>query len=252
MNNLIRGEFYKLRKRKYFIGMLVLWGVFALIFSSCILNDAYMRPNYVQELSGINVMVRFLETQVLSYILYAVLAGVFIAKDMEDSTLFNSFIYGYSRIEVIFSKIIVYILVSLIYEIITIVIMGTIFSAMYGFVNTADINIPAFLLRIIFIGFLSCISTLLISATTAVVTKNTIMTFVSPIIVFFTMFIFVNTIHTSFARLLEWLLPYVSIEWALAPFAPIGEVYRGIASCVIMIIITSTIIFKHLEKSDLK
>lgn len=252
MNNLIRGEFYKLRKRKYFIGMLILWLLFALIFSSFILNDANMNSDYFKELSGINAIVRFLGSQSLIYVLYAVFAGAFIAKDMEDSTLFNSFTYGYNRNKVIFSKVIVYILVSLICEVITMIIIGIVFSAMYGFINISEINIPMYILRIIFIGLLSCISTLLISATVAIVTKNIIITFVSPIIIVFTMFLHVNTLRTSFARIFEYILPYASVGWALAPFAPIGEVHRGIASSLIMIIITSTIIIKHLEKSDLK
>lgn len=252
MNNLIRGEFLKLRKSKYFIGMLVLWILFAIIFSSYILNDASTNSKYLKQLSGISVIVSFLESQSLIYILYSVFAGAFIAKDMENATLYNSFTYGYNRNKVIFSKIIVYILVSLFYEVITIIIIGTLFSAMYGFVNITEININIFLLRIIGIGLLSCISTLLISAAIATITKNIIITFVSPIIILCTMLLHANIIHTKFARLLDYFLPYVSVDRALAAFAPIGEVNREIISSLIMIIITVTIIIKHLEKSDLK
>jgi hypothetical protein len=106
MSNLIRGEFYKLRKSRYFI-----WGIFLALVSAffmisyCNDNIHKLTGANPQILSGMYSIYYPFTCIIFTSFIFSLLAGEFIAKDLKNN-ISKSFIYGYKRSEVILTRII--------------------------------------------------------------------------------------------------------------------------------------------------
>lgn len=240
MINLIRGEFYKIKRSKYFVGIMFLWALLGVSISYIIIKEA----NAHRTVSGINAVVFFLQFQILINFLYAAFAGVFVASDFEHNTINMTFTYGYSRSKVILSKIIVYIIYSLLMELVTVVIMGIIFSAVYGFNDFGEINLGLYLIRIIFIELLCSTATTLIIAAVSVISKSIIITLASPVVMFIPMLL--NNEHI-FA-----FLPYRAATIGIAPFAPKNTIIISVVSSLVTIFVITMVLRKYLSKLDIK
>ena len=152
MSNLIRGEFYKLRKSRYFIGLIFLSLVAAFFMMS------YYDDN-VNRLTGTNPEVASgmysiyypFTCIIFTSFIFSLFAGEFIAKDLKNN-INKSFSYGYKRSKIILSKLIVFIIFSLFIELIYTVILVCYADKAYWFDYNIE-NILA-LIRIIGIGTL--------------------------------------------------------------------------------------------------
>ncbi len=246
MSNLIRGEFYKLKKSKCFIGMMFLWALFSMMIVYCLIKDAHVNSR----MCGVLGIEEFLRLQIFFNFLYAIFAGMFISNDFSNNTINRTFTYGYSRSEVILSKIIVYVLSSLLLEIVAAVIIGILFTTMYGFNNLSGINIQLYLVRMIFVSILCIIASSLIIAAVSVISKSIIITLVSALVIFCT----VNFTDgfVKFAKAVFCIFPCAAILGGIAPFVDKVTIIITIVSSIVASIISVFVIIKHLSKLDIK
>lgn len=246
MINLIRGEFYKLKKSKCFVGMIFLWALFSMMIVYCLIKDAHANIS----MCGVLGIAEFLQLQIFFNFLYATFAGLFISNDFSNNTINRTFTYGYSRSQVILSKIIVYVLYSLLLEVVTAVITGILFTKMYGFNNFDGVNIQLYLFRVIFVSMLCIIASSLIIAVVSVLSKSIIITLTSAFAILW--IINFTSGFEKFAKAVFCILPCASILVSMAPFAPKGEIIITIVSSIIVSIISVLVIIKHLNKLDIK
>lgn len=250
MSNLIRGEFYKLRKGKYFIGMIFL----ALVASFFLIRDFDSKtqilrgthPELVNGMYSINYAFQYI---LFSSFLFALFAGEFIAKDLKNN-MSKSFIYGYKRSEVILSKLIVFIISSLFIGLIYTTISVIYASVNYGFCEALNYNTILFLIRIIVIGIMYNTATISIVAMIAIVTKNSLCTVVSPIL--FILSFFLSELNPPISTIVAYACPFIVGSVAISQFAPKADIIIGITSSIITFIITIVVSLVYAKHEDIK
>lgn len=248
MNNLIRGEFYKLRKSRYFIE-----GTFLSIISAFIIMSKY--DDNIHRLTGANFEITSgmysiyypFTCIIFTSFIFSLFAGEFIAKDLKTN-ISKSFIYGYKRSKVVLSKLMVFIIFSLFIELIYTVILVCCADKSYGFDYSIE-NILA-LIRIIGIGILYNVATISIVAMIAIITKNRLVTICSPILFLFSILILVR--QSFISVIVAYVCPFIIGEAAIARFAPTSDIIIGIVSSLITLIITIGGSLIYTKREDIK
>lgn len=181
MSNLIKGEFYKLRKSKYFIGMIILSIISSFYFVFSWFNDMTNRGQLgsVNGLDSISYSPMFI---VYSSFLFALLGGEFISKDLKNGSISKSFSYGCKRNQVILSKLIVFILFSLFLEAIYTIILVTYVSINYSFCEGFNLSNILYLVISIVSGIMYNVASICIISMVAIITKSRFCTFISATI----------------------------------------------------------------------
>ena len=164
--------------------------------------------------------------------IFALFAGQFIAKDLKEN-ISKSFIYGYKRSNVIVSKLIVFIIFSLFIELIYTTIL-----AYYGraYCPKLDIENVLYLIRIIVIGTIYNVATTSIVAMIAIITRNNLVTVVSPIL--FSLCSSVTNNKSCISIIVTYACPFIIGEGAMDRFASNSDIIIGIVSSVLTLIIT--------------
>ncbi len=249
MSNLIRGEFYKLRKSKYFIGMILL----AIVTSFFLIiqwdNDAQIwqtsHPDIVNGLYSVSYAFQFIA--VTSFI-FALLGGGFISKDFETSNISKSFSYGYKRSKAILSKLIVFIIFSLLLELIYTSILVAYVSMNHGFCEDLNLSTILYLTRVIAIGIMYNVAIMCIIAMIAIITKSIFCTFALP-------FIFLISSSMADIHIGSYLfsyMPYIVGLRAMGIFSSKAEIIRSISSSVVIFIITIGASVLYVGNEDIK
>ena len=99
MSNLIRGEFYKLRKSNYFIGIIFL-AIVASFFLITVWDKDMQRLQKAHSnflINGVSSIQYGFEYIIYTSFIFALLGGEFIAKDFKNNNISKSFSYGYTR-----------------------------------------------------------------------------------------------------------------------------------------------------------
>lgn len=236
MSNLVRGEFYKLRKSKYFIGMIIMSIAISFPFIEIWSGDIQRNTMLHHGMYSIHYSFMFIS---FSSILFALLAEDFIAKDFKNRSISKSFAYGYGRKEVILSKLIVFIMFSLFLELIYTVILVIYASMKYGFCDTLDTNAIMYLFRMISIGIIYNAATISVIGAVAVITKSSFFTFISPIILFIGYYLcFESSLGSKkLFVVISYIHPYIRGIWAMGRFAPILDIIAGAASSILILTI---------------
>ncbi|HDK7166957.1 ABC transporter permease [Clostridium sporogenes] len=256
MGNLIRGEFYKIRKSKYFIGMIFL----ALGASSFLINSFDVNAKSLIKISseipnGMHSIRDAFEWIPGTSFIFALFAAEFIAKDLKNN-MSKSFIYGYKRSKVILSKLIVFIISSLFLQLIYTTILVTYVSINYGFGEALNYSTILYLIRVIIIGIMYNVATISIVAMIAIITKNNLCTIVSPIlfILSFSALTFsvvkLNSSHIS--AIITYVCPFIIGKAAMVKFAPKSHIIIGIISSVAIFTITTLISLSYVKHKDIK
>lgn len=248
MRNLIRGEFYKLRKSRYFIGMIFLALVSASFMMIHYEDNIHRLTEANSEItSGMYLIYYPFTCIIFTSFMFSLFAGEFIAKDLKNN-ISKSFIYGYKRSEVILSKLAVFIIFSLFIELIYTVISVYCADKAYWF----DYNIENILvlIRIISIGTLYNVATISIVTMIAIITKNRLVTVCSPILFLLSILIFVNKSFLSI--IVAYIFPFIIGEAAIARFAPASDIIIGIVSSVLTLIITIGVSLIYVKREDIK
>jgi hypothetical protein len=144
--------------------------------------------------------------------------------------------------------LIVFILFSLFIELIYSIIVFYYAGRAYWFDYNVE-NILA-LIRIIGIGILYNVATISIVAMIAVITKNNLVTVVSPILFFLTIPIF--ALNNILSIIVAYICPFIIGEAAIARFAPTSDIIIGIISSLLTLIITICGSLIYTKREDVK
>lgn len=251
MINLIRGEFYKLRKSKYFIGVFFLtlavsfflkrrWDITEHILSS---------ENSCNLIYGIYSIATAFEYIGSVIFMFALLAGEFIANDFKNRTLSKSFIYGYNRSKVVISKLIVAITYFLFIELIYTVILVIYASRHNGFCEVLNFSTMLYLIRIIVVGVMYNVAIMCIVSMVAIITKNNLYTIASAVIYLFTM-IFIEG-SPNLKDIFFW-MPHIAGVNAIQIFSSRSEIVRSIILSMLTFIITIGGSLLYVKHGDIK
>jgi hypothetical protein len=255
MSNLIRGEFYKLRKSKYFIAMILLSLVVAyrLIYRWDFMVICDRKPT--NQLFGIySILDAFDYIDGTACLIFAILAGEFIANDFKNNTLSKSFIYGYERSKVIISKLIVFVTFSLFLELIYTTIFVIYTSSKQGFCEVLDVNTVLYLIRILVVGTIYSISVICVIAMIAVITKNTLYTIGSTFIFFITMSLVEDLPGSRYQNLVpstSW-MPHVVTKNAMQICSLQSEIVTSIILSILISIIVIAGSLLYVNHKDIK
>lgn len=247
MSNLIRGEFYKLRKSRYFIGMIFM-AIVVSFFLITIWDKDIQRLQKVHSnflMNGVSSIQYGFEYIIYTSFIFALLGGEFIAQDFKNNNISKSFSYGYTRGKVIISKLIVFIIACLFLEIIYTTILVIYVSINHGFCEVLNLSTILYLTRVIIVGIMYSAATICIIAMIAMITKSALCTFVSPVI-------FLLSLQLSFSKIGTYILPYVAGRGAIAKFAPKEEIMLGIISSLLTFIITIGGSMLYVRYEDIK
>lgn len=251
MSNLIRGELYKLRKSKYFIGMIFL----TLIISCFLLRRFYAIVTSVGDQSfelanGMYSIEYAFESIISTSFIFSLFAGEFVAKDLKNN-MSKSFIYGYKRSKVILSKLIVFIISFLLLELIYITILVINTSITYGFYKVLNYSTILYLIRLVVIGIMYNIATMSIVFMIAIITKRNVCTVISPILFMLATTVALNC-KPPISNIVSFAFPFIVGEKALAKFAPRLDIIIAIISSVVIFTITTLISLLYVKHKDIK
>lgn len=247
MSNLIRGEFYKLRKSKYFIVMILLSICAGFLLIAQWESEGKKQFIGINGVNSISYAIGFI--MICSFI-FAVLGVVFIVNDFNNGIISKSFSYGYRRTKVIWSKLVVFMIFSLVLELIYTTILLIYVSYNYGFYEDLDLNLILYLARVISLGVMYNLATISIIIMIAIITKDNFCTFASPIILLMT-FSLAFSSHPYISHVFLY-LPYITGLRAINIFSSKAEIIRCIISSVVTFIITiggSLLYIKHEDMS---
>ncbi|GAA0076100.1 hypothetical protein UT300005_04780 [Clostridium sp. CTA-5] len=252
MNNLIRGEFYKLIKSKYFIWMIILSLVFG-FFLMCQWDTDVQRLQEVHQerMNGLYAITYALQYIISTIFIIALIAGEFIAKDFKNSNISKSFSYGYSRSKVILSKLIVFIIFCLFLELIYILVLVGYVSYNSGFCNVLNLNTILYLFRISSVGVMYILSIICIIGMIAIITKSNLYTIISPILLFI-IFQLSNLTNGSYISKAAGFMPYIIGPVATRPFSTKEEIIISIISSLTTLIITISVSLLYGEREEIK
>ncbi|OSA99454.1 UNVERIFIED_ORG: ABC transporter permease [Clostridium botulinum] len=252
MNNLIRGEFYKLIKSKYSIAMIMLSLIFGLFLMCQWDTDAERLQNVHKEImNGLYAVSYAFQYSIATSILFSILAGEFIAKDFKNSNMSKSLGYGYSRSKVILSKLIVFTIFCLFLEFIYISILVIYVSSNNGFCELLTQNTILYLVRIAIIGVLYILATICIIVMIAIITKSNFYTIILPIFLFIS-FELAYSNFGSYVSKAFYYMPYIIGTIAVRPFSSEAEIIRSIISSIITLSITIGVSLLYVEREDIK
>lgn len=250
MSNLIRGEFYKLRKSKYFVGMMFLSVIVGFFLTDMWSRDREMNVMFahypIDVLHSIGYAFNFI---VFSSFFFALLAGEFIAKDFKTHRLSNIFSYGYSRNKIILSKFIVFIVCSLFLEIIYLTIFVIYVSSRHGFCEVLNLSVILQFIRMVVVGILFNLATISLLALISVLTKSSYITLIAPI---FILFSFGYYVHTGFrVHILEY-MPYIYGGNGLSTLKSEAAVIKSIISLFLSFGITIGVSLLYIKYEDIR
>lgn len=251
MSNLIRGEFYKLRKSKYFIGMIFL----SLVAGSLLIiqwdTDEKFKVSDLGLITGINSISYALEFIILTSFMFALLAGEFIAKDFKNNNINKCFSYGYTRSQIILSKLIIFIIFSVLLEVIYTTILVIYVSMKHGFCEVLNVATLLYLFRVIVVGIMYNIATICIIAMIAIITKSNFCTIVTPVIFIISISLAYSTMCPYISKIFVY-FPYIIGEHAITRFGPEGDIIRAIISSTLTFIITIGGSLLYIKHEDIK
>ncbi|BCZ44626.1 hypothetical protein psyc5s11_06930 [Clostridium gelidum] len=247
MSNLIRGEFYKLRKSKCLIGM-----IFLAICAGFLLIGEWENEGrrMFSGINGVNSISLAIGMIVICNFLFSILSVAFIVNDFKNGGISKSYSYGFRRSEVILSKLIVFMLFSLVLELIYTTILVIYVSYNYGFCEVFNFNTILYLIRVISVGGMYNLATISIITMIAIITKNNLCTFVSPIILLMTFSLACSSYpYISHAFLY---LPYMTGIRAINIFSSEADIIRCIISSIVTFIITIGGSLLYIKYEDIK
>ncbi|APQ72910.1 ABC transporter permease [Clostridium botulinum] len=250
MSNLIRGEFYKLRKSKYFIGIILLTLLVSfLMIKGFYSNVTSVRKEHLELAHGMYSIEYAFEWIPLTSFIFSLFAGEFVAKDLKNN-ISKSFIYGYKRSKVILSKLIVFIISFLFLELIYITILVIYASINYGFCETLNYSTILYLIRIVVIGIMYNVATMSIVFMIAIITKSNVCTVISPIL--FMLAFQALDFKPPISTIVSFVFPFIVGGRALARFAPKLDIIIAIISSVVIFTITTLISLSYVKHKDIK
>lgn len=217
MSNLIKGEWYKLRKSRYFFGWIFLAVTFGMLLTQMWIEDREMNPTFNDVIKNGAMSIQYAYERIsMGCFLFALFGAMFIVNDFNNRNLGRSFSYGFNRSKLILSKLTVYILFSLFLEFIYTTVLVIYASNKYGFCEKINANFILYLFSVLVSLILFSIATISIIAAVAIVTRSFFITLILPIIFFGSnIFLYKNMGSYLFVLLscMPWLRPLVNFKY---------------------------------------
>lgn len=246
MSNLIRGEFYKLRKSKYLIEILVLLTIVSSYFYVLICSSDIVKNENYDYINGVSYIPYSSLFIIFSSFIFALLGGEFIAKDFKSGNMSRIFGYEYRKEQVVLSKLIVFMLFSLLLEVVYTSILVIYVSVNYSFCEGIDFNNVLYLFMATGIGIMYNLAAICIIAMVAIITKSRLCTFVSGAIglVSFRLYDSINSEVFMF-------IPWISGKRAMGAMYS-SNIGMSLMSSFIIVITTIGVSLWYVKYKDIK
>ncbi|WP_160689813.1 ABC transporter permease [Clostridium sp. C2-6-12] len=217
MINLIRGEWYKLRKSRYFLGIIFLAVIFGMFLTEMWIEDREMNPTFNDVIKNGAMSIQYAYERIsMGSFLFALFGEMFIVNDFNNRNFVRSFSYGFKRSKLILSKLIVYILFSLFLELIYTIVLVTYVSNKYGFCGKINGDFILYLFSVVVSLILFSIAIISIIAAVAIITRSFFITLVLPIMIFGSyIYMYKNVGSHCFVLFscMPWLRPLVNFQY---------------------------------------
>lgn len=248
MNNLIKGEFFKIRKNlniKLYITIILISSIiFCGYFQICIQKN----PQSFHNISGIRIFYSLLSSVVYQNFLYALIAAIFICKDFQNQTINKIFTFGYKRIEILLSKFFVYLIICIVTFYAFTLFSTIIFSLFHGFGEDLNTGFILILLKSILVNILGIITISSITFFISILSRKSILTIISPLIIFI---IFMNIANVK-SFIISNLLPFNLVIDALNNKVRLIDFIYLLISCIITTTLSLYLSNHHIKKLEFK
>ena len=246
MSNLIRGEFYKLRKSKYLIEIMIFLTMVSSYFYILICNSDIVKNENYDYINGVSYIPYASIFIIFSSFIFALLGGEFIAKDFKSGNISRMFGYGYRKEQVVLSKLIVFILFCLLLEVIYTLILVIYVSVNYNFCEGINSNNILYLFIATCIGIMYNLAGICIIAMVAIITQSRLCTFISAAIglVSFQLYDSINSQVFMF-------IPWISGKRAMGEMNS-SNIAMSLISSFIFVIITIGVSLWYVKYKDMK
>jgi ABC-type transport system involved in multi-copper enzyme maturation permease subunit len=240
--NLIRGELYKLVRDRgtklSFIIAIVASVLMTLIFK----YQSNLGSNSNLNITGIQVFKALSSQFLFQNLIFSILAAEFIAKDFEKNTINRTFTYGYSRRNVIVSKLIAYFIAIIGIMAIHTLLTTIIISIFNGFGEYKMFSIIVTAIISIFCG----IATASITGMIAIISQNVVITIISSVGLYI-----INEIMSFLFKFVVDILPFNIGQIAISSFQ-LRMIIIAIISSIITIILTIFVSTYKIEGRNIK
>lgn len=248
MKNLIKGEFFKLKKSKGIKFTVLLTLISSILLFLYIELSLTRKSGEFTNLGGIDILHELLGANLWGNFLFALVAAIFIVRDFEKQTINITFTYGYKKLNILVSKFLVYSLASIVLWWEFIIISTLCFTVLHGFGVNLNMSTLLFLFKITFISILCSIATTSITFTIGIITRNSICTLISPIIIC----IIYNYISGINNPIISNLLPFDLLINVLGEFSTRNDVILSVCSSILTTVIMLLISNLYLRKKEFK
>ncbi|OOM16069.1 ABC transporter permease [Clostridium saccharobutylicum] len=252
MNNLIRGEFYKLKKSKYFVWMIV----FVMILGFFLMmqwdtDDSRLQDVHQEFMNGLYAIEYSFQYLIVTSFMFALLAEEFIVKDLKNGNMCKSFCYGYRRSKIILSKLIVFIIFCLFLELIYTSILAIYVSYNRGFYEVLNLKIALYFARVIVLGMMYILATICIIAMIAILTKSNVWTIISPILLLISYQIVRLNLGITVSNIFSY-IPHIAGSKAIGMFSSNTAIIKSTISSVATLVITIGAILIYVKNEDIR
>lgn len=175
MYNLLKIEFMKLRKSKEF------WYIFlgtGLISIGLVCNDIYDMELFIKKMTteysinGLSVYMEGINGKLYVGILQSIIVIIFICKDFEKRIVQNEYLAGYSRFEILMSKVIICIVINIILEFFFVFVRTIGTSSLYGLGESLTFTLVLKMLKIYLLSTLIRFSIITVAIMIAYIFKT--------------------------------------------------------------------------------
>lgn len=248
MNSLIKGEFFKLKKSRSFKLILIFSLLCSAIFYFYYLISIQKTHKDLNNFSGTSIFYLLLSGLVYENFFSSLIAASFVSKDFEKQTINLSFTYGYSRLNILISKLIVYIIATTLTLYLFIFSCTALFSISYGFGSELTLYCIFMMLKSLIINFLGILTLSTITFLIALITRNSIITIISPFIILLIYY----CINISSNMIVSNLLPVNLVINAIINHVTFIDILKLIISFCFTSIFSISLCNIFIKKIDLK
>lgn len=252
MYNLLRCEFFKLRKSRMFILLIGLVVAYSIVIG--IMTYSSIQYGSGSDLQGIDVYFEQLSNYLLVAVIGSLIATVFICKDFENKTIQDSIACGCSRSAIILSKSLVYFLAVAVVTVIPPIVCSTLISIAYGFGMPFDtvstLKLTAITLTTA-LAYASCLSPCVLFSFLG---RKPVITLAGGIFVLFLGVSFlkdVAQIEPAVASLISF-TPYGAADALLSLDAVTGEFLKAVTVSIIFMILILVATIWVFRKSEVR
>lgn len=158
MMNLVKAEWLKLRKSKSLIGIIlgeIIIVLYVILGAIVGIEQGIMTRT---EATGIESIKMIIGAPDMMMIFLGFFAGYFITKDLENEGIRYALSYGYKKEQVILSKLIVYLAMSILLSNIPLILTGIVMTAGYGWGEIIDAPHILYIIRIVVLNSMATLA----------------------------------------------------------------------------------------------